>query len=471
MVTHTGRDNACGFWTCRPDFLQPCAKIGVFSAFYSIAALVSSTLNSYVNSQVTTLEKQFGFNSHQSGIIMAANDMGYLVCVLFVGYVASRSHIPKSLGVATITFGLSGLICSLPHFLFGATVNANPAGDYDNVTATLEAARKQVATSGRMCDQLNNTYDFCESGAASKSDLTKAVSQERIALASFYIIVIGMAIQGFAKAPRLSFVVTFVDDNTAKANTGFYVGIITAVGVLGPACAYLMGGLFSRMYVTLQATTLTPGHRRWIGAWWLGYVVFGSLALVISLPLFWFPRKLPQNKDKTSHQEDLKIDGNSVKKALTQNGTDSNPGTHKIIATSENQHKSSIKRPNVKFMLRHSRDFLASLYRLLTNPVYVLMVISSCFNIFTVAGSVSFTPKYLERMFHLPAYKANYIMAAQTLCTSSIGSFIGGYVSKRMKMTAMKGIKFCTVLVAAGFICQVIAFFLKCDQPEVHNWP
>ena len=39
---------------------------------------------------MTTLERHFGFNSAQTGLIMAANDVGFLVVVLFVSYIAAK---------------------------------------------------------------------------------------------------------------------------------------------------------------------------------------------------------------------------------------------------------------------------------------------------------------------------------------------------------------------------------------------
>ena len=45
-------DTRCGFWLCQPSFLQPCARITTFTGFYSLAGLITSTLNVYVNSQV-----------------------------------------------------------------------------------------------------------------------------------------------------------------------------------------------------------------------------------------------------------------------------------------------------------------------------------------------------------------------------------------------------------------------------------
>ena len=37
---------------------------------------------------------------------------------------------------------------------------------------------------------------------------------------------------------------------------------------------------------------ITPSDPRWIGAWWLGFLVFGSFAVVFSIPLMCFPRRM-----------------------------------------------------------------------------------------------------------------------------------------------------------------------------------
>jgi len=44
-----------------------------------------------------------------------------------------------------------------------------------------------------------------------------------------------------------------------------------------------------------ESVTITPLDSRWVGAWWLGYVVSGLLSLLAALPLWFLPRALPEN--------------------------------------------------------------------------------------------------------------------------------------------------------------------------------
>lgn len=46
-------------------------------------------------------------------------------------------------------------------------------------------------------------------------------------------------------------------------------------------------------------TGLSPMDPRWIGAWWLGFIIFGGAALVIGIPLLFFPKSLVTRHAKT----------------------------------------------------------------------------------------------------------------------------------------------------------------------------
>jgi organic anion transporter 2B/organic anion transporter 3A len=48
---------------------------------------------------------------------------------------------------------------------------------------------------------------------------------------------------------------------------------------------------------------MTPNDPRWIGAWWLGFLVFGSLALIPSILVLFFPRTMSKPEDKESEDQ------------------------------------------------------------------------------------------------------------------------------------------------------------------------
>lgn len=448
-------DTRCGLLGCRPLFLQNFAKVACFTPVYGFAGLVTSTLSVYVNSQVTTLERQFGFSSNQTGLIMAANDIGFLVFVLFVSYLAPKMHIPKSLGVMTIVFGISGLMCCLPHFFFGSQLNLSPtAGSLSN-TSSVVAKRQRAQLFGDLCVPGQNSSELCSDIKDSSEYLSEQQNKKDIALYSLVIIFVGMMIQGLGKAPRTAYVITYVDDNTRKVKTGFYMGVIIAMGIFGPAIAFTFGGLFSRMYVTLEATSLSPKHPRWIGAWWLGYMLFGFIALVVSVPLFCFPRRLHRSKARQTE------DANEFEK---KSGNE----LLKFTSGAKSTNKSGVQNHSVWW---YFKDFLATSYRLWTNPVYVCITLAACCILFMVAGLSAYSPKYIENMFDLPTSTVNYIMAGNTLFTSCLGTFIGGYLSKRLKMTAWSALRFICVVQVLSVAASLAGLAFYCDQPEVVGGP
>ncbi|KAK7491035.1 hypothetical protein BaRGS_00017731, partial [Batillaria attramentaria] len=404
--------------------------MGAFTGFYTFSVLLTSTLTTYVNSQVTTLERHFGFSSFQTGLIMAGNEVGFLVVVLFASYIAAQVHIPRSLGYLTILFGVSGIICALPHFVFGAPSYGSDVSAV-NVTQMM-SVRAFNTFVGQLCDGIHeNTSAPCDvvmaksrhyycgddshmevllSGPAKQPRLpdlereatptwcaarrlAEGPSRERSLIdraranagVAMVIIFLGMVIQGMAKAPRLPFSTAFVDDNVEKTQTGFYVGMISMGFMAGPGLAYGMGGLFTKIYITLEDTDLHPRHPKWIGAWWLGYVTFGLAALVFALPMFCFPRRIS------------KCPPPSTRKNQRGRFSRTNPGG--VIY-------SCVK------------GWFSAIFRLATNPLYVCCALAVCAKVFAVAGDQAFGPKYIENQFSMPAWKANLSL----WCSGNIGN-------------------------------------------------
>ena len=190
-----------------------------------LGVLSTSTLSIYITSQITTLERQFGFSSSVSGILLSCNDFGYLLTTLPMAFVTRRVHIPRALSVSTLLFGLSGLLCTVPFF---AT-----RGDLPPVSKITSAENASAGHSGALARSLCKTPDLsfdhalggvsmggnssetagwrdnsCE-GNGKESAISVGGSELAIA-----IIAVGM----------MPFMGTYIDDNVPKSKTSLYYG-------------------------------------------------------------------------------------------------------------------------------------------------------------------------------------------------------------------------------------------------------
>ena len=244
----TDTETQCGIGRFKPGWLQCCANMRAFSGFYAIAGLFSATISVYVPSQITTLERYFGFSSAQSGFILSCNDIGFLVLTLFISNYATRVHRPRVLAMTTLFFGVSGLICTLAYFT-SPTFMTEGKGILTSDKNKIDENETQLIShyqGGQLC----TAYNVTKCGA----ELTnlKVGAPTGFTKIALMIFAVGMILQGIAKSPRQPFVTTYIDDNVKPTKTALYLGTISGLGIFGPAIAFGVGGIFTKTYITLE---------------------------------------------------------------------------------------------------------------------------------------------------------------------------------------------------------------------------
>ncbi|KAH3883708.1 solute carrier organic anion transporter family member 2A1-like isoform X1 [Dreissena polymorpha] len=435
------KDMLCGLGPCKPIAIQFCARMGIFVGAYSLCGLMTSVLSMYISSQITTIEKQYGLSSSQSGLLLSCNDIGFLLTTLLASYFARKVHIPRVLWLTVVVYGIAGIICSMAYFVsrdfvfeqaehLSQILTARNASNNANYSVAQSVPSRQYP----MCNRHHQTADVfslprngstCDvHGAETSFGVGEPNRYTHLAMA---FIAVGMILQGLAKAPRYPFITTYVDDNVNKKNTAMYMGIISGVGIFGPAIAFSVGGLFSRHYVTLQDVPITPRHPAWIGAWWLGFVVFGLISIVISFPLLLFPRKL---RPRPRGQKALKSDsGSTFQRAIL--------------------------------------DFLKCLFRLISNSVYMPLNASTCILLFAVAGMIAFGAKYLETQFFIPAWKANILLGMMNIVAASAGTIVGGLVVTKRKLSPVACTKMLLSVGCLSLVQVALGFVFGCGNADI----
>lgn len=109
-------------------------------------------------------------------------------------------------------------------------------------------------------------------------------------------------------------------------------------------------------------------------------------------------------------------------------------------------------------------DIPLSMWRLITNPVYIVTCLGACMELMIVSGFVVFLPKYLETQFSLGKSQASVFTGSIAIPGACIGIFIGGCFLKRFQLKPKGAVQFVLVSNIVCLACYALLFFLGCDN-------
>nr|XP_045012764.1 solute carrier organic anion transporter family member 4A1 isoform X2 [Jaculus jaculus] len=110
----------CGWRTFTPQCLQVFNTPKGFLIFLCAASFLQGmTVNGFINTVVTSIERRFDLHSYQSGLIASSYDIAACLCLAFVSYFGGNGHKPRWLGWGVLILGAGSLVFALPHFTAG----------------------------------------------------------------------------------------------------------------------------------------------------------------------------------------------------------------------------------------------------------------------------------------------------------------------------------------------------------------
>ncbi|XP_078514714.1 solute carrier organic anion transporter family member 2B1-like [Lissotriton helveticus] len=402
---------------------NPFSSIKFFVCCHGLLQLSQLLVSGYLKSSISTIEKRFGFSSQMSGLLASFNEIGNVTLIVFVSYFGSRVHRPRVIGCGALVICVAAFIMSLPHFMVGPY-------EYDQSFASVSS----------------NLTDICQLDGTSRVLNNSSCTNQSVkgTLHVIYFLFIGQFLLGVGGVPIQPFGISYIDDFASKRNSPFYIGILYAVAFMGPGAAFMLGSAILRYYVDIDKLpaadiVLTPKDPRWVGAWWMGFLVAGTVVGLTALPIFFFPKEM-QKEEEELHKE-----------------TDNKPKTDLISECKPNpkiyQHLS---------LMGFIKLFPKVLVKNLKKPVFLLVILAQVMLSAMVAGIMVFMAKYMERQFSITASMANLIMGAIHIPTAMAGIVVGGAVIKKFQMSLKQCGAMCAIVLALCIAIALPIFFLGC---------
>lgn len=165
--------------------------------------------------------------------------------------------------------------------------------------------------------------------------------------------------------------------------------------LLGPAVGFLLSSFCLRYY---EDPFYDPGFSnkdpRWVGAWWLGFMILGFVTFACSLLLVLFPKRFHGKK---------------------------------LHPTSSKQQEGDER----KTPLQQLKGMCVALKRLVKNPILMCYSLGVVFRLNGTIGYYVLLPKYMETQFRQSSSKASLLSGPVSVIGMQVGILLSGIIIRR----------------------------------------
>ncbi|XP_041114267.1 solute carrier organic anion transporter family member 1C1-like isoform X2 [Polyodon spathula] len=277
-----------------------CSQLKMFLVALSFVYFAKALSGTYMKSSITQIERRFDLSSSYIGLIDGGFEMGNLLFLAVVSHFGVKFHRPKLIGAGCLLMCLGSCLTGMPHFFMGRY-------KYETVIRTSVSVTRNTSP----CLPYQNQSGGAVVPGKSLEGLNAGCKKEAGSYMWVYVF-LGNALRGIGETPVMPLGISYIDDFAKAENSAFYIACLQTVSLLGPMFGFLLGSLCAKLYVDigfvdLESVTITPRDARWVGAWWLGFLVSAVIMLFASFPFWFFPKSLPkQGEDKMEQLECLK---------------------------------------------------------------------------------------------------------------------------------------------------------------------
>ncbi|XP_067998016.1 solute carrier organic anion transporter family member 1C1-like [Melanerpes formicivorus] len=411
-----------------------CTGLKAFLAALSFTYLCKAMSGTIMKSSITQIERRFDLTSSTVGFIDGSFEMGNLLVIALVSYFGAQLHRPKVIAIGCFTMALGSLLTAMPHFFMGY---------YNYETTSHTGASSRLTSSTNPCSLHQHVNETLL--GSSQSGCEKEASSYM-----WIYILLGNMLRGIGETPITPLGISYLDDFAREEDVPVYVACLHTIAMLGPMFGFMLGSLCARLYVDigfvdLENITITPQDSRWVGAWWLGFLIAGVTSFLSAIPFCFLPKSLKKpeeaNNDKTVH------------------GLLENTGTTRKKVT-----PAKLKSRKWAAILK---DFCTSLKKVLSNRMYFTLLCSSLLQFSSFIGFLTYKPKYMEQQYDQSTSKSNFLIGMTSLPPVTVGIFLGGLIMKKYKMSITAATKFAFSMSFVGYVTALLHFFVGCENHMV----
>ncbi|KAG0431469.1 hypothetical protein HPB47_021758 [Ixodes persulcatus] len=362
-------DYRCGVMSYRPDWLQRFATSRYYGLVFGLLGICQGTYRAYMVGTMSTVEKRFSISNRTSSVILIADDISPLLATLVFMLFLRRTSKPNWISGGMFLSLIGALSTFMPYSVFGA-------GTHLLGTAVPKSAVEQKKAV-QFCFDVAGGLENCEARRQSDWSTAGAVA----------FMFVGNFLNGLGGVACYVIGTTYMDDNVKKKNSALYFGGIYVCRFIGPVIGLMLASACLSHYENpFVSPGITAKDPRWIGAWWIGYLVIGFGLFLSALPMLFFPKRIRSAANETRRD------------------------------------KAPASKPTLQSELTEAVQVLKRLAR---NPIYVFRTLGNIAVYIALTGYYISFPKYTQHQFQQTASNASLFTGPTIIMSNMVGTFLG----------------------------------------------
>lgn len=175
----------------------------------------------------------------------------------------------------------------------------------------------------------------------------------------------------------MQLVTTYADDNIKKSKVPIFMSITNFIRMIGPPLGLYLSSVLLKYFIDPSMTPVVDDNDpRWMGAWWIGWLIFFVYFLVAAFLFALFPKTLPRAAVRKRELVERILKGKADKSEL---------------------------KPIEKASWA---DMKVTMKRIMTNKVFICNLASSVFYCFGHLPFWLYQSKYIEVQYRVSASTA-----------------------------------------------------------------
>ncbi|XP_073418444.1 solute carrier organic anion transporter family member 1C1-like isoform X2 [Dendrobates tinctorius] len=399
-----------------------CSSLKSFLVALSFSYFAKAYSGSYMKSSITQIERRFDISSSTVGMVDSSFEFGNLLVIAFVSYFGAKFHRPRIIAAGCFLMALGSFLTAMPHFFMGPY--------------KYEVTRAHMTTPNNSTGPVYSISP-CLANRTLTEDMKAGCVRETSSYMWVYVLV-GNLLRGIGETPIVPLGISYIDDFAGTENTPLYIACLHTITMFGPMTGFMLSSVFAKLYVDigfvdLDTLTITPQDSRWVGAWWLGFLVAGVVNLIAGIPFCFLPKNIKTKEAQPSPE------GQKLK--------ETEPSHIEQTAT--------------------VKGFTLSLKALAGNRLYVMLLLITLLQTNSFMGFITYKPKYMEQQYGQSISRANFATGVSTLPAAAVGMFLGGLLMKKYKLGMLSTSKLVFTCFFVAYIMSMSVFVIGCDNGEV----